>query len=104
MLTQGGLKNKADIFIYTLGMKMLVFLFKFTEFHFLNSNWSQINICVCNVLAPNRWQAIAWTNDEPSSAVHYVITRPPWTKYALYENIKYFFLKFTSGISFIGIL
>ena len=46
-------------------MKIVEFQLKFTEICSQESNWQKASIALGNGLAPNRRQAITWTNDAP---------------------------------------
>ena len=45
--------------------KIFFFDWYFTEVRSYGSNWQYLSIGLDNGLAPNRWQAITWTNAEP---------------------------------------
>ena len=45
--------------------KNLYFDYNFTDVCSQGSNWQSSSIDLDNGLAPNRWQAIIWTNDDP---------------------------------------
>ena len=57
--------------IFADGIFRCIFLNKMIElrlkFHWnfsKGSNWQQASVCSCNGLAPDRRQAITWTNDD----------------------------------------
>ena len=56
-------------------MKMFEFQLKFHWGLFLRVQLTTNEHWLGNGLAPNRWQAITWTNDDP---VQWRITRPQW--------------------------
>ena len=55
-------------------MKSSVFWFNFTEVCSWAFDWQYVSIGSGNGLAPNRWQAIIWTND----GLVYFVTWPQW--------------------------
>ena len=47
--------------------KILYFDYNFTDVCSQGSNWQSSSIGLDNGLAPNRWQAIIWTNADPNN-------------------------------------
>ena len=48
-----------------LNENVRIFISNFTEICSWGSNWQLVSIGSGNGLAPNRWQAITWSNDDP---------------------------------------
>ena len=76
--------------------KLLNFEWYFIEMCSLGSTWQYIIIGSDNGLAPNRRQAIIWTNDSLVNW-HICATRPQWVSFSVME-IKYFDLVHTNKI------
>ena len=67
----------------------------FTEVCFQRSNWQHITLGSGNGLAPNRWQAITWTNRDPdtwccvASLGHNELTHLPLDKMAAISQMAF---------------
>ena len=64
-LTESIMERHYDDGMYFREWNVLYFVKKFTEICSWGSNWQQPNIGLNNGLAPNRRQAIIWTNADP---------------------------------------